>query len=958
MKQGFSSKKLLTRNLLLLFCFSAFPLFLLHISLTSYYSLVHQQHLSEIFYKNRKALLKLSEYADGARFFELLLSKQLDKIEPGRQQTATLKKRLAKLKSSFPKTFEFVVWNQKGKLNKELTDKPDYIFFLNRLDAFLKNLHEITSNCFPGKINIPPEIDRQIRGFRQFLGPFIPAGKIAASFIPTQKRKCFEMHGKGPRAYGWYTTCEGYSILVFIEEKAAASLIGAQRICKTFNRHSREAKMFILNELSESIFPKTRKTHYNSLKLNLTKMKKLVPSESLQSDDSIFSFQNLKPGIWGAIVYSKNELQKYKSLPEIVLFRVIAIILIFFALAASFFLTHENPFSSIRFKLIFVFTYTVAVPVMIFATLGFDYVSQKIRQTEIEYGSLLMQSLNNFDREFANYNNQMAGKVNDRINRFLIANKKQGFSQIDWNDLARTLKADCFANAILIFDAEGNDLLERDYSSAFLDKTFPKSLATDLLEFLNDRKLDQIKQVKIMTEPSIQSFKKTRNKVNLLTMAEKQFFFFNSDIHLNSSMKAEVCIQIFWELRNMQSIFFQELNKRMKKSFIKPILYFNENGAVFPPEEISPELVSFLQKVEIQGAQYERLQSSKADIFAAGFSGPNLVNSVMAAVIDYKVVSQTKKDLRNSILVILLIILFFSFALYILLSQQILNPVGKLVIGVEKVKQLDYHHKIDLLSENEFGALAKSVNHTLESLAELEIAKVVQEALLPEETLKTGNFEVYGATQPMHKLGGDYFDYFVKDENVLHVFLADAAGHGVQAALMMAMAKSALLLESASACSSADIMHSLNRTFYQLRQSTIKTMLTGQLLRFIKDKGFLINAGHCYPVVLGPNGQTLHEVEQGSYPLGYLLKRKFNESEFDFKPGSTIVLFTDGLIESLNSRNEPLGTEGFFQILRDSYDHKLEKFYANIISRVKTWQCRQEDDLTIVLIRNNNADIQ
>jgi hypothetical protein len=373
-------------------------------------------------------------------------------------------------------------------------------------------------------------------------------------------------------------------------------------------------------------------------------MKQLVPPEYLQSDDSIFSFQNLKPGIWGAIVFNKKELQIYDFLPEAVLFRIFAIILIFFAFTTSFFLTHKNPFSSIRFKLFFVFIYTVAVPAMIFATLGFDYVSQKIRQTEIEYGSLLMQSLNNFDREFANYNHQIALKVNDIIDRFLIKSKNRDISQIDWNNLARSLKQECFANAILIFDAEGNDLLERDYSREFLDKTFPKSLAIDLLEFLNDRKLDQIKQVKIMTEPSIQSFKKTRNKVNLLTMAEKQFFFFNSDIHLNNSMKAEACIQIYWELRNMQSIFFRELHKRMKKKdFIRPVLYFNENGAVFPFEQSSPELVNFLQKVEIQGAQYERLHSSNAEIFAAGFKGPNLVNSVMAAVIDYKFVSQAKK---------------------------------------------------------------------------------------------------------------------------------------------------------------------------------------------------------------------------------------------------------------------------------------------------------------------------
>ena len=943
------------RKLFFFLCFMAFPFFLLHISLSSYFSLARQEKFNQISGHARKNLLKMSDYADGAKFFERVLDKHLNDIPQGPTQKKVLEARIKQLKKKFPATFEFVVWNADGKLDKKLTDNPSFVVFLKRLNQFLIEVRKVTLNSFPGRIAISGELTRAIRNFRQLLGPFIPTEKIAASFLPTQNRRCFMMHGKGPRAFGWFTLQPGYSILAYLNYDSVRSLLGPKMICKKHNSFSTDTKLYIIDEDLEDIFPRAPRSLYNKILLNLGKKKMLVPSELLQSDDRLFSFQTLKPGVWGVAYTDLTGLKKFDSRAELILFRVAALLAILFVVLKSFFLVHANPFDSIRYKLFLVFVYTVAVPVMIFSTVGFDYISQKTTRAESEQGAKLLQTLNSFDQQFNNY--QL--KIADQITRFLNDQIKRRKLKVDdkekWLGLARDLQRKFLVDAILIFDSEGNELLEKELSKEFLDPVFPKSLAVDLLAFLNDRKLDTIRQVKIMTEPSLIAFNKTRNNITFLSLAERQFFFFNHDIQLKDPLHTELCIQMFWDLRRMQNGFFAELCKRFESnSSLKPIMYFNDTGAISPESEASPELINFLKKVEIQGAQFERLQLDKSDFLAAGFVGPNMINAVTGAAMDYKIILESNENLKKSISFLLLIALVFSLALYLLLSQQILKPVEKLSKGVEKVRQLDFNYRIDLNSENEFGALAKSVNHTLENLAELEIAKVVQEALLPEENLKHGSFEVFGRTLPMNKLGGDYFDFFVDKNDVLHVFIADAAGHGVQSALMMAMAKSVLLLESDKDFHGEQIMEALNQTFLHLRQSEIKTMMTGQLLQFSQNRVSFFNAGHCFPLVTGYKDREINEIRQGSFPFGYTRKRQFKATEVDFASGSVMVLFTDGIIESLNQYGETFGIERFNSLISQSFDFNLETFYDNIIEGVKSWQAKQEDDLTIVLVRNNH----
>lgn len=947
MKQKFPFLK----RLLAVLCLVLFPFFLLKITLNSYYSLKKTETHRRLIDNAKKKLIQLSDMADGARFFHLLLAANLEKIPADSEQPKKLEKRIENLKNRYPGELEFVVWNADNQLNRDLTDNPGFVVFLNRLNQFFQDLQKLVIDLFPGELLVSSEAKKQIRSFRRLVGPFIPAVKIATSFIPTPKKRCFQMHAKGKRAYGWYTCQPGYSVLVYISHRLINSMAGAKMLCGRNNRIAGDLRLLLLKEQNEEIFPMVSESLKSQIQINKGKLDRLVPPELIKSEEHHFSFQSLRPGWWGIVLTDISRLKKIDEMPNLLLFRIASILVLMIFVSRCFFMVHANPFASIRFKLMAVFVYTVAIPMMIFTTVGFEYFSQRMEKSESDLKIKLIQTLNSIDIRFENYLQRQAEKLNGGIDRFIRQEKGLTENSKRWFDFGEKLKQKFKAKAFLLIDAEGNDVFKRKFSKDYVDASFPKSLGTELLDFLNDRAASKLKSPKVMVEQSMLSFTKTRKRINLLALIERQFFFYIRDLQLKSKYHSDLCLQIFWDLRSLQSEFFKEVEQDFSlNENLLPMLYFGDTGAILPKQSQSSELVNFLRKVDIGGAQSERINFRARDYLAAGFRGSFMQDSVIAVLYDYGLLAMADEELKKSISGFLFLALIFSSSLYLILSHQILLPVSRLAVGVEKVGQLDFNYRIKLESENEFGRLANSINHTLENLGELEIAKVVQEALLPESGIDNDSFRVIGTTLSMNKLGGDYYDFFVEENGEVVLFMADAAGHGIQAALMMAMAKSVLLIDDKNSRSDEELMNNLNQTFFHLRESAIKTMMTGQLVRIGTEGAKLYNAGHCYPFVLEPGTQEVIEISQGSFPFGYSKKRVFSPVEFSMGAGSFLVMITDGIIESRNSYGETLGIDGFKKMIKMSFDTDPETFFSKLLEMIKSWQSTQEDDLTIVLV--------
>jgi len=178
------------------------------------------------------------------------------------------------------------------------------------------------------------------------------------------------------------------------------------------------------------------------------------------------------------------------------------------------------------------------------------------------------------------------------------------------------------------------------------------------------------------------------------------------------------------------------------------------------------------------------------------------------------------------------------------------------------------------------------------------------------------------------------------------------AGHGVQAALLMAMAKSVLLMKNTGVVNPADVMEGLNKTFCTLRKAEISTMMTGQIIHIASDNSLsFFNGGHCPPLTVSRNGDTVTPLINQSLPFGFLARRNFSGVSATLNPGETMILYSDGILECLDKNEETLGVTGFNDLIINSHHQDLEVFISNLFKGYEKWAASQQDDITFVLIR-------
>jgi hypothetical protein len=942
---------------LLILCFFIFPLFLLSSTVQSYFKIQNENRKKQITLKAEEQLNIMQKISDGSRYFHLVFAKLFKKNLSEEKLNPELARRISFLKSRFPNSLKFIVWNKKGALIKSLSDEKSYMFFLNKLNSFLKKIQALTINSYPETPSLPQELQKEKRNFKKFLGPFIPAVKIAESFIPGKKSKCFQMYPTGDKSYGWYKAHRNYSILIYIDHTAINSLQGCKTICTKFANKAGTSRLLMINRITGKTYPQTTSHIKRHLKINLEKKINLSNFVQPETNNYHYCFQKLDIGWWAAALIDKNKVKLNNFSIDNFITQIVAAIFILSFIFYCFLLVHKNPLNSINARLMVIFTYTVAIPVMIFATTGFEYVSEMSTKIESDTGAQLYSFLNKIDARFTSFNNRKAKIVTKFFDQYFKTHAPESTSREDFLHLAKNIDQSLKPDIIMFFNRKGEDLLEQKYSRHLIDNTFLRSMAKTFLNFFNNTDPTVFPTVTILLKSSLESFGKNNQKINYLELVNQTFYFYSYLAKTHKTNNFHLYLQIFWKIKKFHKLFYNELKQGYyNNSSIKPVLYFPDTKATLSIGHDWPELNNFLERIDLHGSKLEEIKTAdNRKILAAGFRGNWIKNTIIAATISYNSLYNRIQDLKTKLATLLIMTIIFSVSLYQLLHHQILIPVNKLIDGVKLVKSKSYQKRVNFESKNELGNLSKSINHSLENLQEFEIAKTVQESLLPQSSISNEVYEIEGRTHPMSKLGGDYFDFTLTPENEILLLMGDVAGHGVQAALMMAMAKSVFMLEQTGPEAHVNIMKSLNQTFYRLRKSSIKTMMTGQVVLLSNQADSLItNAGHTTPIIINEN--SIETINLASYPFGFSQKRKFKFTPFRLKENDIMVLYTDGIIESLNSREEMLGNEGFADMLKAAYSKNLNEFHNNIFALYNDWATSQSDDLTFLLIkRKENA---
>ena len=233
---------------------------------------------------------------------------------------------------------------------------------------------------------------------------------------------------------------------------------------------------------------------------------------------------------------------------------------------------------------------------------------------------------------------------------------------------------------------------------------------------------------------------------------------------------------------------------------------------------------------------------------------------------------------------------------------------------------------------------------------ELLIAAEIQRSLLPESLHTGAHFRVAAASIPCRSIGGDFFDYFDLPAGELGFALGDVAGKGPPAALLTAMIQGAFASQVATVGSPAELMAHVNKTLIRRAiQSRFCTVIYGTL----SDSGSLTysNAGHNPPVLLGRNG--LRRLETGGLILGLFPHATYDEETLQLEEGDTLVVFSDGVTEAVNARDEEFGEARMLEAVQAHAGDSPEEMLEHLLAAVRTFaaDAAQNDDVTALVLR-------
>jgi phosphoserine phosphatase RsbU/P len=234
---------------------------------------------------------------------------------------------------------------------------------------------------------------------------------------------------------------------------------------------------------------------------------------------------------------------------------------------------------------------------------------------------------------------------------------------------------------------------------------------------------------------------------------------------------------------------------------------------------------------------------------------------------------------------------------------------------------------------------------------EAEIARNVQQKLLPQPSrlLKTARYA--GLCCPAGNVGGDYYDFIEMAENSMGFVLADVSGKGIGAALLMAHLQASLRSRMAHLYASMPgVMQEINRTFYE--STSVEHYATLVFGRYDdSDRRFhYVNAGHLAPFVLRSSGR-LERLEPTSTPVGMFGHWYSVEKTIEIAPGDTLVMFSDGVAENGFEDGHEFGEERLGDAIRERRDMPPDELVRDLADAVLACSTTQHDDLTLLAIQ-------
>jgi sigma-B regulation protein RsbU (phosphoserine phosphatase) len=403
----------------------------------------------------------------------------------------------------------------------------------------------------------------------------------------------------------------------------------------------------------------------------------------------------------------------------------------------------------------------------------------------------------------------------------------------------------------------------------------------------------------------------------------------------------------------------------------------------FEPYDPPPALLTAFQTREPQFAETRDVYGHFRSVFIP-LQNAQGRQYVVGADVTIGFVHQRLRNLlvQSAVLSCLTLAVFLSATLWLI--SRVLRPLSILSEFTDKMVASNFAEKpaanrqidaIASVSKDEVGRLAQSFRYMQEKLqehisnlqtttaakerieSELKIGREIQMGILPKTFPPfpdRPDIDIHSFISPAREVGGDLYDYFFADENHLCFAIGDVSDKGVPAALFMAVTKTLLKTIAVQERQPDQILRRMNATLFNENKADLFVTLFCGILNTASGELVYCNAGQTPPFLFRANG-TVKAFPKGlALPLAVVPDFPYQRQSIHLHPGDALLLYTDGLSEVMDEKNNEFGVERIESLLKETDPQTAaHRVVEDMIFKAQQFSngASQQDDITALFLR-------
>lgn len=899
-------------------------------------------------------------------------------------------------KKAFDNEIDFIVWNSSGKIQ-------DKTFETEYNEAEWKSVHDILLYYAPyfasngihySKLRGRVDLDRS----KKILGPQI----IEDALVGTRDAVSFSLawadSAMQKPPFAAYAL-ENAMVLIFFNYDIFENFTSLKYIVKNSKKtypdisvgivdcRDNKKNLWVNNKSLDDIFDNTLIENFEKLK-----------SDFVLDPDRYYGYSYISPEFRFITSVKRKYSDKIINLYSLfgaVIYGLVMLPFLFYTWRS---IVYKIPGKfSIRLKLAFLFWFSTGIPLVAMIMISNEHNIHKRHMLISSAQNMTNDTLKSYDRKFRSFLKNICFDLDKFYKKWGEHVKKNGFDKQFNSDSMKYLIDNMYVDKSYVIGSETSYVGSSDgfiyykgsIDNPVLDKeksTFNRTLskyaydelkllnlvAKKIIGDLNRKELPRhlVARLELVAESLLQlNFIEITNGL-MTNVDDIKPWGFEKNINMtyfkfvpvHTPDKLDYALVCLWLRNRLQADFLKTslFDANRNEHNIKLVVYNLATREFFGNiKDENDVLIDYVKKTgKSQSEEIEFIDYNGQDYVIVAFNGEYLNAYRLIGLYPIKNAEKIIGKQKTELTLYVLLNTVLAISLAQILAKSFLEPLSELQKGAIAIENRDFSHRITNLDKDEFGEVGNIFNNIMVGLAEVETAKVVQESLFPKESFFHNSFAVYGKSIAMSGIGGDYFDYFQINDKYFAALIGDVAGHGIGAALIMAMAKAGILCSEEYQNSPEKILNLLHQLILQSKNKQQRKIMTFQYVVFNSEEGKALyaNAGGCSPYIYRKKTNEVEELKFASPVLGAFKKTVYTEKSFELEQGDAVIFYSDGIIESRNTAGEDLGYSQFQKIIADSYDINPALFYNNIYNKYKlhTENNDPEDDMTLVILVFNN----